>query len=85
MTIIEAEKDDKAAFFWHFQYVRFAKQFKVYSAEQFTKIIEQMTGIAKKRGLEAELVIAQYFIVANDFSGNNLSEQQLYSAFLNCF
>ncbi len=85
LTIIEAKKDDKAAFFGHFQYVRFAKQFKVYNAEQLPKIIEQMTGIAKKRGLEAELVIAQYFIAANDFGGNNLSEQQLYSAFLNCF
>ena len=30
LTIIEAKKDDKATFYWHYQYMRFAEQFKVF-------------------------------------------------------
>jgi two-component sensor histidine kinase len=85
LTIAEEKKDDKAAFFWYFQYARFAEHFKVNNEEQLPKIFEQMQGVAEKRGLEAELIIAKWFKSQLAFNGKHLSEQQVYSLFLNCF
>jgi two-component sensor histidine kinase len=85
LPIIESKNDNKAAFFWHYQYMRFAQQFKVYTLEMFPKILENMTEIAEKGGLEAELVVAQCHTAFNNFTNNRLSEQQAYSVFLNCF
>jgi two-component sensor histidine kinase len=85
LPIIESKNDNKAAFFWHYQYMRFAQQFKVYTPEMYPKILENMTKVAEKGGLEAELVVAQCHTAFNNFTNNRLSEQQAYSVFLNCF
>jgi two-component sensor histidine kinase len=85
LPIIEAEKDAQTAFFWHLQYMRFAQQFKVFNAEMFPKILENMTKVAEKGGLEVELVVAQCHTAFNNFMSNRLSEQQAYSVFLHCF
>jgi two-component sensor histidine kinase len=85
LTIIKEKKDDKAAFFWHFQYARFAEHFMIDNEAQLPKIVEQMTKIAQKNELEAERVVAQWFKSLHAFNGKYLSEQQIYSSFLNCF
>jgi two-component sensor histidine kinase len=85
LPIIEAKRDDKTAFFWHFQYLRTAQHFGAANSEYAPEIIEQMTKIAQKRGLEAELIVAQWFNVFSTVDGKKLSEQQIYSRFLNCF
>ena len=85
LPIIEEKNDDKAAFFWHFQYMRFAQQFKAYNAEQVPKIMEQMIKIAEERGLKAELVVAQYHRAFNTLGGKNSGEQEMYSVYLHCF
>lgn len=85
LPIVEAKKDDKATFYWHFQYMRFAEQFKVFNNEMFPTILGNMSKAASKKGLEVELIIAQYHTVFNDFGSKRLGEQQVYSAFLQCF
>lgn len=85
LPVIEAKKDEKTLFFWHFQYMRFAEQFKVFNDEMFPKILENMSNAAAKRGLDVESVVAQYHIAFKDFGSKKLSEQQVYSAFIHCF
>jgi two-component sensor histidine kinase len=85
LPIIEAKKEGKTAFYWHYQYMRFAQQFKVYTPEMFPEILENMTKVAEKEGLEAELVVAQCHTAFNNFMSKGLSEQQAYSVFLHCF
>jgi two-component sensor histidine kinase/tetratricopeptide (TPR) repeat protein len=85
LPIIEAKKDNKAAFFWHFQYMRFAQQFKVFNTEMLPKILEKMTKIAEKSGLEAELVIAQYQNALLEFGKKRINEQQVYALYLSYF
>jgi two-component sensor histidine kinase len=85
LTIIEAKRDDKAAFFWYYQYIRFAQQFKVDAPEIYQKNLENMTKIAEKEGLEAELVVAQYHTTFTNFVSKGLSEQEVYSSFLRSF
>jgi two-component sensor histidine kinase len=85
LPIIEAEKDARTAFYWQYQYMRFAQQFKVYTPEMFPKILENMTKVAEKGGLEAELVVARCHTAFNNFMDKRLSEQQAYSVFLRCF
>lgn len=65
--------------------MRFAQQFKVCTQEAFPKILENMTKTALKRGLELELTVAKYHVAFNDFGSKQLSEQQVYSVFINCF
>ncbi len=85
LPIVEAKKDDKATFYWHYQYMRFAQQFKVYTVELFPTIIKNMNEVARKGGLEAELIVAQYTLTFNEFASSRLNEQQTYSAFLHSF
>jgi tetratricopeptide (TPR) repeat protein len=85
LPVIEAKKDDKTLFFWHFQYMRFAEQFKIFNDEMFPTILENMSNAAAKRGLDVESVVAQYHIAFKDFGSKKLSEQQVYSAFIHCF
>ncbi len=85
LPIVEAKKDGKAIFYWHYQYMRFAEQFKVYTQEMFPKILGEMIKIAEKRGFEAELIVAQYNLTFSEFASKQLNEQQTYSAFLHYF
>jgi two-component sensor histidine kinase len=85
LPIIEAKGDDQTAFYWHYQYMQFAQQFKGYAPEMSLKILERMTKVAEKGELEAELVVAQFCSTFNNFANKRLGEQQAYSVFLNCF
>ncbi len=85
LPIILNNNDRKVTFFWHYQYLRFAEQFKINNSEQCTKTIKEMVKIAEESGLEAELIVAQWyksFAVSGD---KKLGEQDMYSAFLKCF
>jgi two-component sensor histidine kinase len=85
LPIIVENNDGKAEFFWHYQYCRFAQQFKVNGTEQVAKIVEEMNRIAEERGLESELIVAQWHKPFSASGDKPLGEQDLYSASLKCF
>lgn len=85
LPIILKKNDSKAEFFWQYQYLRFAQQFKVNSTEQSIKIIEEMIRIAEERGLDAELIVAQWYKSLSASGDKSLGEQDMYSAFLKWF
>jgi two-component sensor histidine kinase len=85
LPIIEEKKDAKAAFFWHYQYMQSAEHFKVFGKENIRKIIDEMIKIAEERGLEAELIVAQWYLSIFISGDKKLGEQEMYSSFLNCF
>lgn len=84
LPIIEAKKDDKAAFYWYFQNNQFASHFNV-KDEVSPKNNVEMLKIAQKKGYKIEFVVAQFRTALADYGGKKIGEQQLYSAYLNCF
>jgi two-component sensor histidine kinase len=85
LPVILENNDRKAEFFWHYQYLRFAQQFKINGTEHSKKIIEEMIRIAAESGLDAELIVAQWYKSFSASGGKVLGEQDMYSAFLKSY
>lgn len=85
LPIIEEKKDGKATFFWYYQYLQCAEHFKLIGSEKFRKIINKMIKIAEEKGLDAELIVAQWHQSIFISGEKKLGEQEMYSSFLNCF
>lgn len=82
LPIIEAEKDDRTAFFWYNHNIWRAKHFKI-NDELHRDNIDKMLNLAKKKGYKAEIVVAQVHKSWNDFALKKINEQQLYTDYLN--
>lgn len=81
---IEAKGDQKTAFYWHYQYVRNASYFKNHT--EFVQEIAVMNKIAEQnKDLKPELVIAQFNSSLSNFGSGKISEQQIYSDYINYF
>lgn len=82
LPIIEAKKDDKAAFNWYFHLNLNINRFALNSDDTKQKSIEKMFDIARKNGYAAELVIAKYQKTLDEYSRKIINEQQVYSNYL---
>jgi two-component sensor histidine kinase len=84
LPVIEQQKDSKTLFYWHYQHNQFAIHFN-YGQDEYQKSDAAMFDIAHKKGLKIEEVVAQYKIALDKYGGKRISEQEVYSAYLNCF
>lgn len=81
---IEAQKDDKATFYWHYVYMRLFDQFKD-DQVAFKKNIDEMCLFAKEKGLKAELVLGKLYKSQYDFANQKINEEKIYSDYLDYF
>jgi two-component sensor histidine kinase len=81
---IKAQKDDKAAFYWHLMYLDHYAHFKG-DKQTYKKNLDEMCLLAKEKGLKAESVIGEIYISNLGFASQKINEEKIYSNYLNCF
>lgn len=84
LQIIEQQKDSKMLFYWYYQHNQLAERFN-YGQEEYKKSNAIMLEIAQKNRLKVEEVVVQYKSALDGYGGKKISEQEVYSAYLNCF
>lgn len=84
LPIIEAKKDDKAAFYWHYQNIQYGGHFNN-DAQEYPKSHAAMLHISEKKGFKIESVVAHFKAALANYGSRKIPEQETYSAYLNCF